>query len=442
MNVAPEVHGPLEGESAPALQPATDLDRWGYVEEERFVEGVADAYDPDGVRIATDLPYRTRILVRRPANPSKASGTAFLDPLHMISEMPASWIASEWLMASGHTWIGVSVHNSSFGRLYGFSGGIEALKEQNPSRYETLQLAECDRPPRLRSYLGPSNTDSFALRWNMAMAHAQGHSIVADVAWLLRTGSIVENVERIYACGVSQTSNFWKLFLDNGWHERRRLDDGSAYIDAYLLIVSPPSTHQPTDALLVSILSESEVAGTIVQMQATAPPDRVAPRVRGYELPGAPHSMGGQSWEGGELDHQHTAEPYIPIVRAIFAAADTWVRGGPPMPHVPRIQRDPESTDGIARDELGNALGGVRVPWLEAPRAQYLPRCACGPTSGETIPLEDGVLKALYSSEGDHERLWNRAVDRLVEDRLLLPEDADSIRAHRTSVASKASGDS
>lgn len=429
----PTVRGPVAGSPAPALESAVGLDRFGYVEEEYFIEGTADAFDPDGIRIAHDQPYRTRFLVRRPADPARSSGTAFMDPLHMISEMPASWIASEWLMAKGHVWIGVSVHNSSFGRLYGFPGGIEALKAHDFERYDMLQLAEFDRPPRLRSYLGPSNTDSFALRWNMAMAHAQGHAIMQDLAQLLREHDEIGGVtERIYACGVSQTANFWRLFLDNGWHERRRRPDGNPLIDAYLLLVSAAPSHQPSDALLVNILSESEVAGTIVQMQALAPADREVPRVRGYELPGAPHSMGGPKWDDTEADHVHTVEPYVLIVRALFDAVDALERGGVPMPHAPRIQRDPLSTDGIARDEFGNALGGVRVPWLEAPRAQYLPRCACGPTSGESVPFDEDRLRSIYANEAVHEELWNRAVNRLVEDRLLLPEDAETMRSHRT----------
>src|SRR6266511_1534326 len=124
MDVVPETMGPIGGSPAPALAPAQDLDRQGYVEEEFFIEGSADAHDPDGVRIGVGLPYTTRFLVRRPAEPARASGTAFLDPLHMIGEMPASWSAGQWMMANGHTWVGVTVHNSSFGRKYGFAGGI------------------------------------------------------------------------------------------------------------------------------------------------------------------------------------------------------------------------------------------------------------------------------------------------------------------------------
>jgi hypothetical protein len=416
----PRLGGPPDATPMP-------LDAFGYVEEEYFVDGATDAFDPDGVRIGRDVELATRILVRRPRDPSAASGTAFLDPLHMINEMPASWSAAEWLMANGHAWVGVTVHNSSFGRSYDYAGGVGALRKGDPERYASLHLEEFERPARLVSYLGPSATDSFALKWNMAMAHPQGHPLVAGVAEGLRAGAAGVPVERVYGCGVSQTANFWRLFLDQGWHERARTADGGPLFDAYVLVVSPPSEHRPTDAVLVNVLSESEVVGTIVQVPATAPADSHVPPVRGIEFPGAGHSMGHPLTDGSDKGHLHTDQPFWVFMRAVFAGLDTWVRDGVPMPHVSRIERDPRSVDGVARDEHGNALGGLRVPWVEAPRAQYLPRCPCGPATGQTIPFTDEILAALYPSDGDHAARWQRAVTRLVEDRLLLPEDAATL---------------
>jgi len=420
------ITGPV---AATEQSPTPGLDDFGYVEEEFFVDGAVDAFDPDGVRIATDVKFATRLLVRRPRDAGSAGGTTFLDPLHMINEMPASWSAAEWLMTNGHTWVGVTVHNSSFGRSYDYVGGVGALQHADPDRYEPLHLEEFDRPPRLVSYLGPSATDSFALKWKMAMAHPQGHPIVAAVAQLLKSDGRIgaRPSERVYGCGVSQTANFWRLFLDHGWHERTRTADGGPAFDAYVLVVSPGPSHHPADAVLVNVLSESEVVGTIVQMQAIAPADSHVPPVRGIEFPSAGHSMGHPMTDGSDRGHQHTDLPFWVFMRAVFANLDAWVRGGPPMPHVARIQRDANSIDGVARDEHGNALGGLRVPWLEAPRAQYLPRCPCGPTIGQTIPLSDEKLAALYSSDDDYRRRWDRAVARLVEDRLLLADDAQAL---------------
>jgi hypothetical protein len=426
----PTLRGPLptwepaagSGYAASLAADRAGLDRFGYVEEEYLLAGSADAFDPDGVRIATDVAYTTRVVLRRPAELSAFSGSVLLDPLHVINEAPASWMCAEWIMANGHAWVGVTIHNSSYVRRYGFPGGIDVLRRFDVGRYQTLHLAEFDRPPRLRSYPGP-NTDSFALKWHMAMAHPQGYPIAAALAHLLKsTRELLEGrTQRVYGCGFSQTANFWRLFLDGGWHERMRLTDGGASIDAYALIVSPAPVHHPADAVLVNVLSESEMVGTIVQMQAQVPADSDVPPVRGIELPGAPHLIGDIT--GDSQDHQHTNEPYLAFLRSMFTNLDSWVRGGPPMPHVPRVQRDPRSIDSLGRDEHGNALGGLRPPWLEAPRAQYLPRCACRPTTGEVVPFTSDQLGRLYPSDSDYQRRWDRAVSRLLEDRLLLAED-------------------
>src|SRR4051812_35409778 len=59
------------------LQP-TDLKKYGYVEEEFIVSGTANVYDwaADGaLTVKTPgVPYGTRILVRRPVDPSRFSG--------------------------------------------------------------------------------------------------------------------------------------------------------------------------------------------------------------------------------------------------------------------------------------------------------------------------------------------------------------------------------
>jgi hypothetical protein len=426
----------VELTSGLAATDAAELASRGYVEDEYFIVGATDAFDPDGVRLARDVAYTTRFVVRRPIDVTRASGSVFLDPLHMISEMPASWGAADWLMANGHVWVGVTVHNGSFGRLYGFAGGVSALQQADPERYGGLQLEEFDRPPRVRSYVGPAGTDSIALRWSMEMAHPQGLPIAGAVAMALKAQPLLGGrpAEHIYACGVSQTGNFWRSFLDHGWHELASdVTTGSAFA-AYVIIVAPPPAHRPADAVLVNVLSEAELVGTIIQVRAVAAEDSDVPRVRGIELPGAAHTWAPSDQAGSVHDHRHTNLPYDAFLRAVYANLDTWVRGGPPMPHVPRILRNGGALDGLARDEHGNALGGLRAPWLEAPRSQYLPRCPCSPTSGEDVPFEDEVLASLYATDAAHAAQWERAIQRLVEDRLLLAQDAPQLAALRHSL--------
>ena len=76
-----------------------DLATLGYAETEYFVDGVAGSYElaggrgPDGrwdVRPGADAPYRTRILVRRPSDPARFSGTVVVEWLNVSSGMDAA----------------------------------------------------------------------------------------------------------------------------------------------------------------------------------------------------------------------------------------------------------------------------------------------------------------------------------------------------------------
>ena len=45
----------------------------------------------DGSFYAADVPYTTRLLARRPADPDRASGTVHLEPLHVLGEGAPTW---------------------------------------------------------------------------------------------------------------------------------------------------------------------------------------------------------------------------------------------------------------------------------------------------------------------------------------------------------------
>ena len=92
------------------------------------------------------------------------------------------------------------------------------------------------------------------------------------------------------------------------------------------------------------------------------------------------------------------------------------------------------SENPIERDEFGNAIGGIRVPELEAPIASYRGERTGGlgnPNwlSGETKPFDESLLNKLYPRENDRAKRWNQAVEKLVEQGLVLPEDVQSLRA-------------
>src|SRR5581483_9957053 len=96
------------------------LGRVGYVQREYVASGTATSYRDDGTltrdgrwTFAPDgqAPYRTRVLVRYPADPARFSGTVVVEWLNVSGGVDADpeWATlHEELIRQGDAWVGVS----------------------------------------------------------------------------------------------------------------------------------------------------------------------------------------------------------------------------------------------------------------------------------------------------------------------------------------------
>jgi hypothetical protein len=418
-----------------------DLAEHDYAEEEYFLSGVADAIDPDGEVLDTGAPYTTRVLVRRPSTPTAFSGNVYIEPFHNLNEDTPAWTAEhQYVTRHGDAWIGVTVNAGTFGEPgSNRGGGVAHLRVFDPVRYDSLSLKSYTHGPPRAAPAGPGGFDPELMRWQLALAVAQGPGIAAGLLELVKTNTEPSPlagfaVQRVYATGWSQTGLFWQQFLDRGFHEAARGRAGGPAVDGYLVAVAPCPGHRPDDAVLVHLLSEAEVVGTLNPGTRVAD-DSDAPPVRGYEVPGTFHhwkvkERAPRQQPAGSHDALHNDRPWEVVVHAVLDNMDRWVRDGVPMPHAARITRDPSAPDGVARDEFGNAGGGLRSPWLDVPTARYSPRCSCSPVTGAMRPFSPDELTRLYPRPGDFERAWIAAIDRLVQERFLLEDDAAELRAN------------
>ena len=203
-----------------------DLAALGYVEEEWFLEGTADAIDPDGAVLEADASYTTRVLVRRPREGDEFRGAVFVEPFHNLNEDTPAW-TSEYrhLIRNGHAWVGLTVNSGTFGPA-GTSrgGGVAQLREFDPERYGALHLLAFEHGPTRSAPPGPGGFDPELMRWRLAIATAQGHAIAAGLFGLLKRNDPRSplaglTVDRVYATGWSQTGLFLQQFLDRGYHE-------------------------------------------------------------------------------------------------------------------------------------------------------------------------------------------------------------------------------
>ena len=114
-----------------------DLAVHGYIEEEFFIEGTANQYNTPaqttGTIIDGNHPYKTRVVVRRPADAKRFNGTVLVEWDNVTNNFDAEnmwFFAWEHMISDGYIWVGVSAQNA----------GITALKKFSNDRYGTLDV--------------------------------------------------------------------------------------------------------------------------------------------------------------------------------------------------------------------------------------------------------------------------------------------------------------
>ena len=119
---APPSIGEMNGSATEELNPA------GYVQEEFFLQGVAQSYvnrgtwSADGVwdvAPAESAPYTIRMFVRYPAKTSRFNGVVFVEWLNVSggSEAAVNWtMMHDELLRQGYAYVGVGAQAVSFSR--------------------------------------------------------------------------------------------------------------------------------------------------------------------------------------------------------------------------------------------------------------------------------------------------------------------------------------
>ena len=120
----------------------------------------------------------------------------------------------------------------------------------------------------------------------------------------------------------------------------------------------------------------------------------------------------------------------------------TWVAGGAPPPTSPRIQfthtatlapiPSGDSNSLIVRDDLGNALGGIRSAQLDAPIGSYYGTSSCNPgtlgfLAGLYVPFDAPTLAKLYPTHDAYVAKVTASANQAVADGFMLPEDAQTL---------------
>lgn len=429
----------------PDARHGVDLAAFGYIEEEFELSGVAGEWEYDDAfapRVKQQIPFVTRILLRRPSDPARFSGSVQLEPLHPDLDNAPTWKAAHgWMLRNGHAWVGVTQ-----------SAPVAAdLAERFPDRYGRLSLP----------------------------AAGLGHDILGAVAVALKDGAFpLAGVELVTMSGWSITGSFCRVYLQEGFVERHRTADGRRGVDAmiigktsgaFLRAGYPPLSAQcevlPADDARRTVRGRIPVFEVLTESEAeTHAPvlrddsDDEGDRYRLYEVAGTSHrqlrpddvltNTAQYAEAGGELADTRITELPSDARFELFAGAafenlERWVRDGIAPPRVPRFERTEDGA--LARDADGTVIGGIRPPWIAVPTARYRPSStpapgACLPLArfpgtgtpeqsasliGHRIPFTAAELAARYRDADDFRARVAAHCAELVDARLMLRDDAE-----------------
>ncbi|HET7502689.1 MAG TPA: alpha/beta hydrolase domain-containing protein, partial [Kofleriaceae bacterium] len=133
----------------PQLATEADLAGNGYVEEEFFFQGTASEYDVVSAPLAdatvrtTGNPYKTRMIVRRPASAARFNGVVVVEWLNVTSgyNLDALWLLQQdHLMREGYAYVGVSVQRVGVQGAPADPAHPTSLTLWSPVRYGTLDV--------------------------------------------------------------------------------------------------------------------------------------------------------------------------------------------------------------------------------------------------------------------------------------------------------------
>ena len=447
----PVTEGPITGgvHGWPFAHPLFDLADHGYVEEEFFLTGNATTYrQVPGSEWGRDgrwqpepsalVPFRTRILVYRPADPERFNHTVVVSWNNVTAGYELFGGESPEIFEGGYAFVGATVQHVG---VHGFPTNSQGLVAWDPMRYGTLSI--------------PSDDASYDIFTQVARAVGPNRDRVGiDPLEGL-------DVRRVIALGASQSAGRLATYV-NAIHPVERAYDGyflQIYFgagyplevgDAIININEPPKPGAPTpraglggtniiredlDVPVMVVNSELEAISCVGVRQ----PD--TDRFRYWECAGTSHGSfqaavpRAAKYErdfglpAPVLDKMNRI-PLTPLYDAALHHLKRWVDGGDPPPPLRLIDFSGDPPE-VVRDEHGIATGGIRYPQAEVPIAQNS-AIPLGPgilllLRGSSVPFDTATLDALYDDESAYVEMFTAAARAAEKAGVLLSRDVEPL---------------
>jgi hypothetical protein len=455
---------PITGPGSPFLGlGAFDLGAMGYQVEEFQISGTAMSFKLKGEPTADGVwdterdgsaPYATRIVVVRPKDPKKFNGSVAVEWLNVTGGLDAGpdWTYSHReLLRSGWAYVGVSAQKVGVEGGPSLGGAGMPLKKQNPARYGALSH--------------PGDNFAFGIFSQAGQAVRNGHVL----------GPLVP--KRVIATGESQSAVFLTTYIDaidplakvyDGFFVHSRFGGaptpevasmrGGPNARALSGVKFRPDLRVP----VMTVISETDLIGSNLSgFWAARQPD--TDKLRVWEMPGAAHVDNYMFLIGGLDDGAQPVTKIAPLWRptdtvlgskmakpvnsapqhhyvteAALASLERWVRTGKAPPKGPPMElaqpAKPGDVPTLVLDANGNAKGGIRTPWEDAPTAKL---SGMGNTGGPfgflfgtTQPYDAATLSKLYpGGKADYLKKFDASLEKSVKAGYILPADQAEIRA-------------
>jgi hypothetical protein len=437
-----------------------DLAPRHYAVEEFFLSGDAKSYETVGkptaeghwdVKVRDHAPFKTRLVVIRPMEPSRFNGTVVVEWLNVSAGTDG---APDWnythteLIRDGYAYVGVSAQKVGIdgGGLLGIPG-ISALKKADPERYASL-----DHPGDAFAY------DIFT-QAGKAVRRIDGTRLLGPLT-----------PKHVLATGESQSAVFLTTYVD-------AIDPIDKAFDGFL-IHSRFGSGAPLDGASIGSNQGGVPAGLRIRTDMRKPvlvfiseTDLMSPmgylaarqddndHLRVWEVAGTAHAdtyiVGASAIDSGTESVADLARAFAPttnvlgmqfdkpinsapqhhyVMVAAISTLNRWVNSGTPPPHGQRLMLTEANPPQLARDPNGNATGGIRSPWVDVPTAQLSGLGQTGSRMGflfgVTAPFDSARLAQLYPrGRSEYLEKFEAALEAAIRAGFILPADEAQIRA-------------
>ena len=432
---AATVTGPITGgkRNAAFAAPVVDVAVHGYLVEEFFLDGKASAYrlasgaehSPDGKWMTEKeteaVPYRTRILVVRPADGAHFNGTVVVHWQNVTAGFELGTV-TEGEYLRGYAWVGVSAQAVG---INGFPGPDAAgLRQWDEERYGTL--------------VHPGDAYSYDIYSQAGRAIGPGRPKTG----VDPMGGL--EVKRLVAAGASQSAARLRTYI-NGVHPIEKVFD--SYLP-YIDFASPVpfasdksgqrsrASSRIRDDLGVPVFVVNSETETVAYFPSRQPDTDT---FRFWEVAGTSHVSVARAAVATTpgMDSPNWLS-YTPVYNAALRHLHQWLTAGtapPVMPPIEVASGGEGASATIRRDALGNALGGVRLPAFAVPSAEH--RGNGKPVAGGnrfaflygySRELTAEELAALYDNRAEFMKRYDEALEQAVGAGVVLAEEAPALR--------------